>query len=95
MRDDLVEALGVAMRQLGEAMREQAKSMDRLAAATKEAAAEQRALRNELRVGREKQVRTSRVKALRAARSLQDVPVSDVAATSARRTIAKLERAGR
>lgn len=60
------------------------------AAAMRELTAEVRKLRDELRASREKQVRTRRVKTMRAAVRLQDVPVDDIAAAAARRAIAKL-----
>lgn len=85
MPDDLA----AAMRQLADAMRESASINAKLLAATQEAANENRALRNELRTGREKQVKTRRVKTMRAAINLRDVPVDDIAAASARRALAK------
>lgn len=63
---------------------------DELCKALRELATEMRSLRSEMRAGREKQVRTRRVKATRHAQRLSDVPVSDIAAASARRALAKL-----
>lgn len=85
MPDDLA----AAMRQLADAMRESASINAKLLAATQEAANENRALRNELRTGREKQVKTRRVKTMRAAINLRDVPVDDIAAALACRALAK------
>lgn len=48
-----------------------------------------RKLTAELRSGREKSVRTRRVKALRRARQVAELPVSDLAAAAARRALAR------
>lgn len=58
-------------------------SIDQLTAAVRQLTAE-------LRSGREKAVRTRRVKALQRARQVVDVPVSDIAAAGARRALARL-----
>jgi len=60
-----------------------------LAAALRELANEMRALRSELKTQREKKIMTRRVKTMRAAKRLADVPVDDIAAAAARRALAK------
>lgn len=56
----------------------------------RELVTELRALRAELRAGRERKVKTRRVRAVRRAAAVAEVPVSDIAAAAARRALARL-----
>jgi uncharacterized protein YdbL (DUF1318 family) len=58
----------------------------------RELVAEIRGLRADVRASRERKVSTRRVKAVRRAAQVQDVPVSDIAAMAARRALARALR---
>lgn len=62
---------------------------EKLEEALRELATEMRALRSEMRSQRERKISTRRVKSARAAKQMQNVPVSDIAAAAARRALAK------
>lgn len=67
-------------------------TIDPVVVAMRELVAEIRALRAELRAGRERKVTTRRVRAVRRAQQVADVPVSDLAAMAARRALARVSR---